>query len=110
MLRSEPLEEVPEFRDNGRIRISGVKASETVSTPAPNPVFSATGRTVYADEAGTCKYADQPYNLKDTETLRTPPVNPPVLRTSLRENREKLEMRIRNPPFIFCMELALLGG
>ena len=32
------------------------------------------------------------------------------LRTSLRENREKLEMRIRNPPFLFCMELALLGG
>ena len=85
VLRSEPLEEVPEFRDNGRIRISGVKASETVSTPAPNPVFSATGRTVYADEAGTCKYADQPYNLKDTETLRTPPVNPPMLRNALQQ-------------------------
>ena len=67
VLRSEHLKEVPEFRDNGRIRISCVKASETVSTPAPNPVFSATGRTVYADEAGTCKYADQPYNLKDIE-------------------------------------------
>ena len=85
VLRSEPLEEVPEFRDNGRIMISGVKASETVSTPAPNPVFSATGRTVYADEAGTCKYADQPYNLKDTETLRTPPVNPPMLRNALQQ-------------------------
>ncbi len=49
--RYEPLEKAPVFRDNDRVRISGVKACATVSTPAPNPVFSATGRTVYADEA-----------------------------------------------------------
>ena len=81
--RSEPLEKVPEFIDNGKVRISGIKACETVSTPAPDPVFSATGRTVYADEAATCRYADQPHNSKDTETLRTPPVNPPALRNTL---------------------------
>jgi len=67
------------------IRISGVKACKTVSTPAPNPVFLATGRTVNAAEAGTCKYADQPYNLKDTEPLGTPPVSPPVLRNELQQ-------------------------
>ena len=85
VLRSEPLDEVPEFRENDRIRISGVKACKTVSTPAPNPVFLATGRTVNAAEAGTCKYADQPYNLKDTEPLGTPPVSPPVLRNELQQ-------------------------
>ena len=85
VLRSEPLDEVPKFRDNDRIRISGVKACEAVRTSVPNPVFSATGRTLYVDEAGTCKYADQPYNLKDTKTLRTPPVNPPVLRNELQQ-------------------------
>ena len=83
VLRSEPLDEVPEFRENDRIRSSGVKACKTVSTPAPNPVFLATGRTVNAAEAGTCKYADQPHNLKDTEPLGTPPVSPPVLRNEL---------------------------
>ena len=85
MLKSEPLDEVPEFRDNDRIRISGVKACKTVSTPAPNPVFSATGCTVNAGEAGTCKYADQLYNLKDTEPLGTPPISPPVLRNELQQ-------------------------
>ena len=30
--RSQPLENVPEFIDNERVRISGVKACETVST------------------------------------------------------------------------------
>ena len=78
VLRSEPLDEFPEFRDNDRIRISSVKACKTVSTPAPNPVFSATGRV-------TCKYADQPYNLKDTEPLGTPPASPPVLRNELQQ-------------------------
>jgi len=78
-----PLEKVPEFIENDRVRISGIKVCETVSTPAHNPVFSVTGRTIYADEAATCRYADQPYNLKDTETLRTPPVNPPVLKNTL---------------------------
>ena len=78
-----PLEKVPEFIDNDRVRISGIKACETVSTPAPNPVFSVTGRTIYADEDTTCRHADQPYNLKDTETLKTTPVNPPVLRNTL---------------------------
>ena len=29
--------------------------------------------------------------------------NPAQLRTSLRENREKLEMRIRNPPSFFAL-------
>ena len=85
VLRSKPLDEVPEFRDNDRIRISGVKACKTVSTPAPNPVFSATGHTVNAGEAGTCKYADQPYNLKDTEPLGIPLVSPPVLRNELQQ-------------------------
>jgi len=42
--RSEPLDEVPKLRDNDKIRISGVKACETVSTPVPNPAFLATGR------------------------------------------------------------------
>jgi len=60
--KSEPLKNVPECIENGKVRISGIKASETVSTPAPNPVFSVTGRTVYADDASTCRYADQPYN------------------------------------------------
>jgi len=69
--------------ENDRVRISGVKASETVSIPAPNSVFSVTWRTMYADEVATCRYADQPYNLKDTETLRTPPVNLPVLKNTL---------------------------
>jgi len=79
--RSEPLDEVPKFRDNDRIRISGVKAYETVSAPA----FLATGCTLYVDEAGTCEYADQPFNLRDTKTLRTPPVNPSVLRNELQQ-------------------------
>ena len=48
-------------------------------------MFLATGRTVNVGEAGTCKYADQPYYLKDTEPLGTPPVNPPVLRNELQQ-------------------------
>ena len=95
MLRSEPLDEVPKFRDNDRIRISGVKACETGSSSVPNPAFSATGRTLYVDEAGTCKYADQPYNLKDTKTLRTLPVNPPVLRNELHQVQVPLMSQLK---------------
>ena len=94
--RSQLFEKVPKFIDNERVRISGVKACETVSTPAPNPVFLATGRTGYADEAATCRYAHQPYNLKDTEALRTPPVNPPVLRNTLQQVQVSLIKSVIN--------------
>ena len=89
VLRSEPLEKDTEFRDNDIIRISGFKACKTVSPPVPNSVFTETGRTVYADEASTSKYADQ-HSLKDTETLRTPLVNPQVLRNALQQEQMPL--------------------
>ena len=59
-------------------------------------MFLATGRTGYADEAATCRCAHQPYNLKDTEALRTPPVNPPVLRNRLQRVQVSLIKSVIN--------------
>ena len=60
VLMSEPLDEVFKLRDNDRIRISGVKACETVSASVPNPVFSATGHTLYVDKPGACMHVCRP--------------------------------------------------